>query len=483
MQLGLNAPQGTWCPCNIEKGCRAPLNATGALLKLRPQFVRTHDVSLLSPATFSINPPNPLGVRTFNYYDLFPSLDADPADPSSYNFSGADEWAAQWNALDVPLLVRFGTSWFSSAAQASVPAEKVEVLADAFLHFVMHFNDGWGGGRAAKHKVRYWEVWNEPEGSRFWTGNKTVFHELLALTVLKLRAYDPTLRVGPNNACPGGPICASMRQGYEFEALDAALSRGARPNLYSWHEYIVQNPTLSDSLYDWTAAALTARNLTDVEQIITEWNPCNGACVPPYQIDAWAAADFAQTVMVHATLGVRLSAPYPLCATNSDWGLLSTETVPAGAITWRPQAHAFEMMSEILRAAPFVIGRSDARVRPWQIAPGQTDDKYFSAAWSSSDGRRVSVVFVARMQTSDAPAETPPIVEPEVLVSVRGLKSSTQYHVSAFVIDNSPHNNEQVGVTNVVESDATGMLQMPHSYPCVTPTVLHIKIEEAAEQK
>jgi len=71
-------------------------------------------------------------------------------------------------------------------------------------------------------------------------------------------------------------------------------------------------------IYRWTAEQLAARNLSGAEQIITEWNPCNGKCLPPYQTNAWAACDFAQTVLVHATLGVTMSAPYPLCGTNSD---------------------------------------------------------------------------------------------------------------------------------------------------------------------
>ena len=63
LQLGINSPGGTYCPCNIAKGCKAPLNATADLLQLRPQFVRTHDVYILNPSTFSISPPNPLGTR------------------------------------------------------------------------------------------------------------------------------------------------------------------------------------------------------------------------------------------------------------------------------------------------------------------------------------------------------------------------------------------------------------------------------------
>ena len=52
--------------------------------------------------------------------------------------------------------------------------------------------------------------------------------------------------------------------------LNATADPALRPNLYSWHEYIYENPTLTDTLFATTAAALAARNLSGTEQIITE---------------------------------------------------------------------------------------------------------------------------------------------------------------------------------------------------------------------
>jgi hypothetical protein len=161
LQLGINSPGGTYCPCNIAKGCKAPLNATADLLRMRPQFVRTHDVYILNPSTFILSPPDPLGVHTLNWEDLFPSLDADPTKPSSYNFTSADAWAKEFDLLGIPLLMRLGTGWFSPPSMTAVPQNKAETLSEAFLHFAMHFNDGWGGGRqpTAAQKIKYWEVW------------------------------------------------------------------------------------------------------------------------------------------------------------------------------------------------------------------------------------------------------------------------------------------------------------------------------------
>ena len=189
-------------------------------------------------------------------------------------------------------------------------------------------------------------------------------------------------------------------------------------------------------------------------------------------------------MLTHATLGVTMTAPYPLCATNADWGLISTETVPTGALTWRPQAFAFQMMAEVLRAAPYVA--QGTTVRPWQASPtepleprmNQSDNKYFAAGFTNGNRSRVSVVFVARMQPSDDPAAAPPITQQEALMTVRGVKPSTAYLASSFAIDMNRSNTAVGGPPVVVVSDVQGTLHLPHSWGIITPRVLHVKLDQ-----
>jgi hypothetical protein len=81
------------------------------------------------------------------------------------------------------------------------------------------------------------------------------------------------------------------------------------------------------------------------------------------------------------------------------------------------------------------------------------------------------------MQPSDDPTAAPPITQQEVLLCVRGLKPSARYLASAFAIDMTISNAAVGGVPVVVQSDKAGVLQLPHSYGCITPRVLHIKLE------
>ena len=169
--------------------------------------------------------------------------------------------------------LRLGDSWAPKAAASNISLVDAEHLSTAFVQLVRHLNDGWGGGRApppGRLRIRYIEVWNEPEGA-FWTGSLPAFYRLLTLTIHKLRAYDGSLRVGPNNASPYGENGGTLRKGFELTALDAVLNATTdarlRPTLYSWHAYIHQNPTLFETLINETRARLDARGLVDAEQV------------------------------------------------------------------------------------------------------------------------------------------------------------------------------------------------------------------------
>ena len=274
MLLGINALSGTYCPCgSAAVPCAGgPLNATAALQRLRPAIVRTHDAKLLDPHIYKSGHA-PWGIPTFNWNDVYPDLKADPMHPQSFDWTIVDAWMSQWDALGIPVLLRLGDSWAPKAAVSNVSLVDAEHLSTAFVQVVRHLNDGWGGGRAppaARLRIRYVEVWNEPEGA-FWTGSLPAFYRLLTLTIQKLRAYDDDLRVGPNNASPYGENGGTLRKGFELTALDAVLNATAdarlRPTLYSWHAYIHQNPTLFGTLINETRARLDARGLVDAEQV------------------------------------------------------------------------------------------------------------------------------------------------------------------------------------------------------------------------
>ena len=113
----------------------------------------------------------------------------------------------------------------------------------------------------------------------------------------------------------------------------------------------------------------------------------------------------------------------------------------------------------------------------------RTAGRYLAGAFTSYNRSRISVVFVARMQPSDDPGAKPPITQPEVLFTVRGLPAGTPYLASAFAIRQSVSNAPTGGAPVIVTSDDEGVLRIPHSYGSTTPCVLHIKLEQQQQQQ
>ena len=216
-------------------------------------------------------------------------------------------------------------------------------------------------------------------------------------------------------------------------------------------------------------------------QVITEWNPCaEGACKAPDERDAWAAADLAQSVLVHATRGVTVSAPYPLCAINQDWGLLSTAAGAAtGTLTWRPQAYGFQMMSDVLHDTPHAWRvHLPPVVQPPPTSTGAeraavADDKHAAAGFASADRARVNIVYVARMAGRSARGWPHAIS-----LGVGGLQPNASYSARAFVI-NETVNYELLGEPHKLTVDASGSLAWPGTLQAASPSVLRISFSRS----
>ena len=187
------------------------------------------------------------------------------------------------------------------------------------------------------------------------------------------------------------------------------------------------------------------------------------------------------------------------------------------------QAHAFQMLSDVLHTTPHLVVGT---VLPRQEPPGGADHKYFAAGFypgttaanasiatdsrsGGASGDRgdhavINVVFVARM-ADQAWARS------EVLVRVGGLSPGARYTAQAFIIDDGPapsaamamvtaaaaaaaaaakglhggphvgdgpRNNVPVGPPQVTVVDGTGTAVLPNSFPGGTPGVLRVELRQ-----
>jgi hypothetical protein len=112
----------------------------------------------------------------------------------------------------------------------------------------------------------YYEVWNEVDGSAFWSGTEAQAMELYRYAVTGVRAGDSSAKVG-------GLGCAGTL--WLNDLLDYCATNSLPVNFLSWHFYMetfYQNYTKCGDTINLVKGYLANHSRTDVEMIISEWN-------------------------------------------------------------------------------------------------------------------------------------------------------------------------------------------------------------------
>ncbi len=244
----------------------APLNLWGA---------RTHDWALINA-----------GQRICDTHFVFPLLHLDPSDPSNYFFGPTDEILDRTvNLLGLNVLFRMGTSIESVNTRRtaeknpryynSVEPEDWGKYVGALEGIIRHYTEGWANGFKWGEKMRYWELWNEPNdrpgGSWIVTSqdpdkerNDARFFEFFVYTLGRLKARFPHLKFG-------GPAVCYRDEKFLRALLAKCREAGYAPDFISWHNYSCE----PDMMLDEPAkirAICDEYGFTDTELMINEWH-------------------------------------------------------------------------------------------------------------------------------------------------------------------------------------------------------------------
>jgi hypothetical protein len=243
---------------------------------LRIQLVRTHD--FMGPADIDAHfeydnhnlaaliPDTAQRARVVevgNKDVIFPDAGADPEKAASYNFGPTDKVLAAIHASGAEIYFRIGRSW---GADINPPAD-FDRYADVVKHVAMHYNQGWADG--FHYKIRYWEFWNEPDGSIFWAGTPQQFYSLYEKTARALKSVDSTLKVG-GDALAWADKAGPYREGF----LDYCAEHNVPLDFFSWHVYTNR----TEDPYNAVQTARVMRKVLDThgfpraENILSEWN-------------------------------------------------------------------------------------------------------------------------------------------------------------------------------------------------------------------
>jgi hypothetical protein len=199
---------------------------------------------------------------------VFPLFDADPDDPHSYCFTKTDAYLASIVKIGSRITYRLGTTIenrlrnFIPNGVNNHPPKDFAKWARVCVNVIRHYNEGWANGH--HYGIKYFEIWNEPDGIGTWTGTMQQYFELYATAAKAIKAHDPSLMVG--GPVMGGPI--------PFDAepfLKYCHDHQLPLDFFAWHYY-------TDAPQEIVKAARFSREFLDkygyknAESHLTEWH-------------------------------------------------------------------------------------------------------------------------------------------------------------------------------------------------------------------
>lgn len=225
-------------------------------------YARTHDSSFYSRYG---------GEHSVDVHAVFPDFTKNPYDPSSYDFDLTDDYLNTIKAAGTEVFYRLGSKiehWRKKYGTI-VPADfnKWSVVCE---HIIRHYNYGWANG--FNMGIRYWEIWNEPDGIKTngdqpnWSGTPEQFYELYKTAATHLKKCFPELMIG-------GPACSWMN--YEwFTGFFKYINSDGKKTPYdfmSWHNYS-DNPNVIVEQAKIGKELLKKYGYPEAELNLNEWN-------------------------------------------------------------------------------------------------------------------------------------------------------------------------------------------------------------------
>ena len=240
-------------------------------------FSRLHDVGGRFGGGVYVDIPN-----------LFRDFDADETKPENYDFAFTDRLMQELERYGVEPYFRLGVTIENQPYLRRYridPPKDFAKWARICEHVIRHYTEGWADG--FKMKIRYWEIWNEPdskpdpEKSMMWHAPFSEYCRLYDVAAKHLKAKFPHLKIGGYAACGFYHITGKKTQGVDDETrfphyvkcLDEFLAyvkeHGSPLDFYSWHCYDSVASAVVHMKY--VRDKLDAAGFTKTESSLNEW--------------------------------------------------------------------------------------------------------------------------------------------------------------------------------------------------------------------
>lgn len=204
---------------------------------------------------------------------VFPNSKADPELPESYDFARTDPFITATVKTGAQIVYRLGESIEHEPVKRFVhPPADARRWAAACVGVIRHYNEGWAGG--ARHGIRYWEIWNEPENRpAMWSGSDEDYLRLYETAAKAIKSRWPELKVGGPSFGYSGRLVDGRFEPSEFmvKFLERCQSRSLPLDFFSWHLYTA-DPRECVARARGIREALDRQGFKQTESHLNEWN-------------------------------------------------------------------------------------------------------------------------------------------------------------------------------------------------------------------
>ena len=289
--------------------------------ELRMPYTRLHDAPLENS-----------GWRIVDFNLIFPFMHLDADDPRNYYFEQTDEYISHCLELGTQIVYRLGPSiehHFPKYNTRPVPEKLWDKWAHVAVNIIRHYNEGWGNG--FHFNIRYWEVWNEPEG--LWGGPLDDFNRFYCHIAPIIKTACPDIMLG-------GPAHVHiLADGPSGAFLKCCAEHHAPLDFYSWHCYTDNIEFMREQVF-YAREIVDSYGYTKAELHLNEWHyvPGSWSIVKPekkpfmyeYKMKNLDAAAF-NTAVLNVWQDTPLDYACYYTATCTAFGLFSMYGVPSKA--------------------------------------------------------------------------------------------------------------------------------------------------------
>ncbi len=194
--------------------------------------------------------------------------------------------------MEPVLLCAYNAPWLTTSGRLNEPPTDPQEWADIVADVVEHFN-GDGGDPDYNPRVRYVEVWNEPNLQQFWTGTADQYFDLFKVTADTIHSRFPGVMVG-------GPVYSPGVPDYYDYGRSFIVAVGDDADFFDYHSYGDSVSKIRSDIELWrdyitghTSHKSPKLMVTESEQFITD-----DAAKIQYMLDRqFALLDYAETML------------------------------------------------------------------------------------------------------------------------------------------------------------------------------------------